>query len=151
MQARPSSVVTVALPAGDGDRLIRTDVLRYSDSHLVDRLAARGQINDRQHANAAALLALWRAAGLEPRMTADLEAGPRGAVPVGDIEEAEAEDHFHREMKRFTGRPAEILMGMLRGKHPGVHWLATLHAALDRLDHLPARWDGEMWAAEKTY
>ena len=151
MQARPSRLVTIALPAdvaSGATRPQRFDVLRYSDSHLVDKLATVGQINDRQHTNAAALLALWRAAGLEPRMTADLAAGPRGPVRQYDDGEAAAEDHFHREMKRFRGQQVDILMGMLRGEHPGIRWLATLQALLDRLDHLPARWGGELWAVE---
>jgi hypothetical protein len=145
MQARPSGMVTIRLP---DDRLSRVDVLRYHDAHLVDRLALRGQINDRQHANAAALLALWRAAGLEPKMVASIGDGPRGCPSLVDDGEAAAEDFFHREMRRFTGQPLAILVGMLRGEHPGVRWLATLQGALDRLDHLPARWGGEMWAAE---
>lgn len=147
-RARQCAVVTIRIPVEDLPTLQRATVMRYDDAHLVDRMWSRAQLNDRRHSNAAALLALWRAAGLEPKTTADLSAGPRGPIPIPEADEAEAEDYFHREMKRFNGQPASLLMGMLRGQHPGTAWLATLQAALDRLDHLPAIWEGDRWRTE---
>lgn len=149
---RPGEVVTIALPvevAPGTTRLQRAEVLRYGDCHVIDRMAHAGQLCDRQHANAAALLQLWRAAGLEPRTTADLSDTRHGRGMERDPEELAAEDIFHDEMRRFRGQVAAILMDLLRDRHPGVRWLATLQAALDRLDHLPARWGGELWAAEE--
>lgn len=148
---RAGEVVTIALPveiAPGVSRLQRAEVLRYADVHVIDRMGNAGQLNDRQHANAAALLNLWRAAGLEPRVTADLTGTRGGRAIERDPEEVAAEDWFHREMKRFRGQPSGLLMDLLRGTHPGVKWLATVQAALDRLDHLPANWDGSMWRAE---
>lgn len=149
---RPGEVVTIALPveiAPGVTRLQRAEVLRYADVHVIDRMGNAGQLNDRQHTNAAALLNLWRAAGLEPRVTADLTSTRGGRAIERDPAEADAEDHFHREMRRFKGQVAGIVMDMLRGTHPGVKWLATLQSALDRLDHLPARWGGDLWRVEE--
>ncbi len=149
-QARPRGMVTVAIPVDDATRLQRAAVLRYDDAHLIDRMHQRAQLTDRQHENACAFLALWTASHVTPRVTARFSDAPPGRELGSDPDAATPADLMRHTLRRLGQHRAALLVGLCVGEHPGVQWLATLHAALDMLDGLQARWDGMRWKAEEA-
>ncbi len=151
-RARPQGRIIVAVPVEVGPgttRLQRADVHRYDDAHLIDRMHERAQLNDRQHENACAFLALWQAAHVMPRVTARFSDAPPGRELGRDPDADTPVDLMRRTLRHLGQGRAALLVGLCVGEHPGVRWLATMHAALDMLDTLPARWDGLRWKAEE--
>lgn len=109
----------------------------YSDAHLIDRMWHRGQMTDMQHHAAQRVYGLFRQAGLEPRTCS-----PPGERrdPTVEVEDHTAEAHavWVRFLRRreLAGQKADLLVSLCLERHPGVRWLATLHAALDTVAQL---------------
>ena len=110
----------------------------YAEAHLIDRMWNRGQLNDQQHDTATRLYALFLAAGLEPRMVADI--GERLAKSR-EIDEGTANSRaaWNAVVARVQGKRQELLHDLCLGRHPGLHWLATLQASLDDIQRFLAR------------
>jgi len=116
--------------------------------HIIDVLHGSGRLTGQAYTNACALLALWRAAGLDPATTGDYT--PRvsnGNAREGDDTDFYAETEYHRAMLRLHQHYQYLLTQLLRGGDPGPY-LPNVKTALGYLDYLPRRWNGERWAHE---
>lgn len=146
--------VTLRAPLGTDGRLERAAAYRlpleHPRRHVADRMHACGQLNERRYTNACAWLRLCHEAGAAPQVTADYTPlATRGAADAGE-EHTPADDH-RALLRHLPAMMGMLLMDMARDTHPGVRWLATLQAALDRLDHLPRHYDGEPWRADEDW
>lgn len=145
MRARP---IVPAVLAGD-PRIgrERSVVARCADAHVIDRMWARGQLDDRRHTAASRLYGLFVRAGLEPRCVAE-PGQARGGGSGGDLDDAtaEARAEYNRLLRGLPpGRGAELCDALMHGQHPGTFGLEALAAALDRLARgwrLPRRGHG---------
>jgi hypothetical protein len=99
------------------------------EGHLVDRMWHRCQLNDRQHSVAVRLYRLFRKAGLEPAVVADL-GERREAGGEMDSDASEARTIYNRVLAQMRGRRADLLHSLCLGIHPGTWLLASLQEAL---------------------
>jgi hypothetical protein len=133
MLARPSVFVTVATGSTAIGRE-RVEARRYEDAHLIDRMHHCSQLSDRQHEAAQKLLEMWVAAGLTSRGVAAYgEPVASGRPVLDDDDQPTAADRYRRFMRRQPEHFARLFESTLLGQHPGIRWLATLQAGLDRL------------------
>ncbi len=102
----------------------------YAEAHLIDRMWSRGQLSDRQHDTATKLYALFLAAGLEPRMVADIGERLDKSREIDDGAAA-SRAAWNAIVARVQGKRQELLHDLCLGRHPGLHWLATLQVSLD--------------------
>jgi len=102
-----------------------------SDGHMLDRMHARAQINDRQYSAAMRLLEMCDAAGLSIAGAAQYGRIGHG----GEMSDAmaDARGAWNRLMKGLGGHKADLLFSLCHERHPGTAWLATVQAALDDL------------------
>ena len=126
-------------------RTIRRDVTRYADALLIDRMSYAGQLSDRQHAAAARLHALFRAAGLGGNVTARYGDSVRDEDAEEYIEAAgdggDARIGYRRLLRDAGGLWGPVLDALMHDQHPGVRWLAACQDALD--------WLGDEWGIER--
>lgn len=123
MLCRPSRPVETAV-AG----ILATQTL---DGHLMDRMYQRAQLSERQYEAAMRLLEMCDAAGLAIAGAAQYgRIGHGGEMPDAM---AEARGAWNRLMRGLGGHKADLLFSLCHERHPGVQWLATVHAALDDL------------------
>lgn len=131
--------------------------VRYRDAALWDRLRDAGQISDRQHAAAERLAERWTAAGLNPRLSANVRAVSSSSEYDDDEPEPEAcsdpdetaRDRYRRLMLCIPGAFVVRLEAMLLGEHPTARGLETLQNGLSWLadhwklaDEAPSSWGG---------
>ena len=129
---------------------VRTEVVRYADALLFDRMHQRAQISDRQHQAAVRLSQMWTAAGLNPRVSATLVLTGEDETPfeeptgrgTADPDAPTAKDRYRAFMRGMPSAYSTRIDAMLLEEHPGVRWLATLQSALD--------WCADAWGYEKT-
>lgn len=130
---RPSSPEQVAT----GDRRRGKEAaytVRYADAHLIDRMWQRGQFSDRQYEAACRVAEMHDMAGLGPKQVGGY--APSGWSRDSGLDEADeppAVRRFRKMLGECSPAYAWWLHAMCLEQHPGVRWLATLHAALDFL------------------
>lgn len=136
-QARPWVMADVPDPASEGDfRKNLTNVRRYSDTTLFDRLHAVAQISDREHEAAVRLFGIWTAAGMNPNVTARYGERADGQHDhTEDTGEERPIDVLRRIMRKLGPGKASLIEGMFHrdAVHPGLRWMGTVHAALGDL------------------
>lgn len=139
--ARPCEVISPEAKSR-GSRLPgkRVEVVRYNDTTLYDRMHARAQLSDRQHAAAVRLGHMFVAAGLHPKVSADIgmvrddpqddDAPERDPAEDDDVTPL---DRYRKVMRTRSPAHAMRLEAMLLDEHPGTAFLATLQSALTDL------------------
>ncbi len=133
---RPSTVVTQkqVISATRSVTITRTI---YTDTTLIDRMHARGQLSERQHRAGCRLYGLWLASGLAPRVTARHDVVEESEDDADTIDAPEPREDARTAYRR-TLRHAGPLFGpmldaLMHGQYPGVQRLATCQSALDFL------------------
>lgn len=119
--------------------------LSHPDAHLIDRMAAAGVLTAQHHHNAAALLHLFRAAGLDPALSARYAQHIRGSADDGVCWVS----RYKAAMAMMTPRQAELASRILREQDITFRDLPDLLDGLERLDKLAAEFDVMRWAAEE--
>lgn len=152
MVARSAGMVTPEGKARGSIAVERIEVVHYKDVTLYDRMWARGQMSDRQHAAAVKWGSRWTAAGLNPRQSAIINSLVSSDTSGEDVQEREAaidpdetaRDRYRRLARMMPEPYVQALEDMVLERHPGIHGLARLHAALDWLvDYWKIRDPGE--------
>ena len=141
---RPSRTVTQKLTIS-ATRSVSISRTVYTDTLLIDRMADRGQLSDRQHVVACRLHRLFLAAGLTPRVTARQDVVPEEPVEetvnTTSMDRDEAKSAYRRNLRNAGDMFGAVLEDLMHNQHPGVRRLATAQAALDFL--------GDQWGVEK--
>lgn len=146
--ARQTSLVRVGGKLrGAGQRSAdAVQAVRVQGTTLFDRMHAAGQLSDRQHAAGRRLHNLWRAAGLNPQVSARYP-GSLAAMsdddgedfPDRDPDGATPRDNHRRLMRQLPAHMASLLDAACMWLperpvgHPGVRYLATFQESLNRL------------------
>jgi hypothetical protein len=150
-RARPAAMHSPeARSRGSVSPGLRTEVVRYADATLYDRMHQRAQISDRQHRAAERIAQMWTSAGMNPRMSATLALRREDEQPFdaptgrgqADPDAPTARDVYRTFMRCLPAAYAVRIDAMLLDEHPGVRWLATLQSALD--------WCADAWGYEKN-
>jgi hypothetical protein len=142
---RGAVAANIRAPVGEDGRLVRCAVWRVS-GHRIDALRDRGQLGERAHQNAAALLACWTASGLAGEISQDFAPRIGTAAPASARHRA-AEDDWHVAMGRLGAWAGPVAALICNEVHPG--WrMREVRVALECLDDLAAKYDGMAWADE---
>src|SRR6185437_14405194 len=118
---------------GSAAREAAIEVRAYSDATMFDLMHDRGQLSDAQHRAATKLYRLWTNAGRNPRMSGVYgeRVGAQGTVTLPD-DTFSPLDLYRAAIRPYAGRMADLLEGVMLGRHPG--WqLADYQYALDDL------------------
>lgn len=142
-------VVSVTLTMrGDQGGLVRSATKRqpltHPDAHLIDQMAGHGVLTAQLHHNAASLLHLFRAAGLDPALSARYAQHIRGSTGDGVCWMS----RYIAALALMTPHQAGLAGRIMRGEGITLHNLAALCEGLARLDRLAAEYDVMRWSGE---
>ena len=122
----------------------------HPGAHRLDQLHARGYLDGRQYANAAAVLALWCATGWAGVPVSDYQPRER-STGDGDAGQQTAQDKWLALLARYeSAAKVDLEMALMLVRCEFIpsedarYCLDRACRALDRLDWLAAEWDGEM-------
>lgn len=119
--------------------------LTHEGNHLIDQMAGHGVITAQQHQNAAALLYVFRAAGLDPAVSARYSDRVHGKDSGGVCWETE----YVAAMRKLTAKQGMLVRRVLGGEGVVLHDLHHLCDGLDRLDYLAREYDVVIWSGEE--
>jgi hypothetical protein len=130
--ARWSKMVTIRGEwRGSAARDGGVEVRRYIDATTFDVMHSQGEISDAQCRAASRLYRMWTQAGLNPKESAGY-GRVGGEACIADDEETSL-DIYRDVIRPFRGPRADLMEGVMLGRHPGTQRLPTYHAALDVL------------------
>ena len=142
--AQPATITMQGVNGGLQRHAVKRLPSSHRDMHIIDRMAAAGELDRRLYANAQALLHLWNQTGIDPAMVGSYE--PRIATTTGNTSRDD-EASWHTAMRQLQPHQQQMLGALVRNNHPGV-LIDPVRQALSLLDHLTAQHDGEMWRSE---
>ena len=117
----------------------------HPGAHRLEQLHAAGLLDSRLYANACAVLALWLASGLGRSTGVARYGESRKGRQNG--EERGPEDDI-RDLIESGDVDFQAVLMLVRPDLMGPYMFNRAKRGLARLDHLQARWDGEMVRAE---
>jgi hypothetical protein len=117
----------------------------HPGAHRLDQLHAAHLLDERLYANACAVLALWLASGLGKSSGVakygEARRGRQNGVERGPEDEI-------RDLIESGDVDFQAVLMLVRPDLMGPYMFTRAKRGLARLDHLTARWDGEMLRSE---
>ena len=117
----------------------------HPGAHRLDQLHEGGHLDERLYANACAVLALWLASGLG-RSSGVAKYGAARRGRQNGVERGPEDDL--RDLIESGDVDFQAVLMLVRGDLIGPYMFGRARRGLSRLDHLTARWDGQMVRAE---
>jgi hypothetical protein len=117
----------------------------HPGAHRLDQLHAGDHLDARLYANACAVLAIWLASGLGK----SAGVGKYGRARTGRQNGVERgpEDDL-RDLIESGDVDFQAVLMLVRGDLIGPYMFGRAKRGLARLDHITARYDGQMWPEE---
>jgi hypothetical protein len=119
----------------------------HPGAHRLDQLRAADLLDERHYANACAVLAIWIASGLGKSSGVGKYGRARTGRQGG--EERGPEDDL-RDLIESGEVDFQAVLMLVRGDLIGPYMFNRAKRGLARLDHITAKWDGEMVRGEKA-
>lgn len=116
-------------------------------AHRLDQLHAGGHLDARLYANACAVMAIYHDSKLGKSEGVATWLRTCRTSGDGDMDRQTAEDVI-RDMIEAGGVDFQAVLMVIRGDVVLPYMWARALRSLDKLDWLPARYDGERWRAE---
>jgi hypothetical protein len=117
----------------------------HPGAHRLDQLRAADLLDERLYANACAVLAIWIASGLGKSSGVGKYGRARTGRQSG--EERGPEDDL-RDLIESGEVDFQAVLMLVRGDMIGPYMFDRAKRGLGKLDHITARWDGEMVRGE---
>lgn len=148
-QARGAQPVTIRFRPDGANTTQRHATWRipsdHAGAHRLDQLHAGGHLDARLYANACAVLAIWLASGLG-RSTGVARYGRSAPGRSGGTARGPEDDL--RDLIESGDVDFQAVLMLVRGDLIGPYMFVRARRGLARLDHITARYDGEMWTDE---